>query len=136
MQLLSLISPLTKRGTSTIIRSITSKPKTVSILSLPLNIGQPFEGVDLAPQMLEEAGLHTKLQKLGWKTNVIPTLRELLEVSEIDNSTRDLMLKEGSLYNAKNVRQVGYICKLIEDAVYKEAMKKGNFVLMIGMIID
>ena len=98
----------------------------VSILPVPVHLGQPHLGTNLSPAMLLGSGLQGILEKIGWKVTVHPSLCDAKKLYSATVSPVD-----DEKYNAKNCRQIGIACRAIQDRVYEEALKD-NFVLMLG----
>ena len=51
------------------VRSIATNngKKIVSVINIPINLGQRLEGPDKAPEMLRDAGLFKLLDECGWR---------------------------------------------------------------------
>ena len=71
--------------------------KTTSLISLPVNLGQPFLGPDKTPNQLLDNGLIKLLTSSGWKVNQLP---EITCGTPINNIVTP---------HAKNCHQVPYI---------------------------
>lgn len=99
--------------------------KTVSLISIPMNLGQPFLGPDLTPQRLREHGLNDLLKSCGWRVDVEPDI--------ISSGTARLYVPDKSIKfgNAKNCAEVGFVCEKAFHIVKKHA-ETDNFVLILG----
>jgi arginase len=99
--------------------------KTVSVLSVPMNLGQPFLGPDLTPQFLREHGLHQLLADCGWRIVTEPDI--------VANGTPPLHIPNPQLKLglAKNVAEVGFVCEKVFHQVKKHA-ETDNFLLILG----
>jgi len=102
----------------------TKQPKTCSIIGAPLAFGQPYGGVDAAPDLLREAGLRDRLKSLGWRIDDLENLGFAELVDKI-GSTID------TDQNAKNHKLVGSSCELLKNIVH-EKLGQGNFPLTLG----
>lgn len=96
--------------------------KTVSVLSYPVNLGQPLIGPDRSPSLLKEHGLLKNLSALGWRVDHVPKLKAPFysETPVIDLAV-----------NARNCAQVGAVCKSIYDQVLTHS-ETDNFLLILG----
>jgi arginase len=92
--------------------------RTVSLISLPVNLGQPLLGPDKAPSLLFNHGLIPLLSSLDWR---------ILQVPELIYPT----LPTIDTPNAKNCNQVGRICEQIYHQVSEHAATS-NFILILG----
>ena len=100
------------------------KEKIVSVLPIPMHLGQPHAGTDLSPAMLQSFGLFDMLRENGWKA--IPS-ENLCDPSQYYYQS----IPEDDAYNAHNCRKIGAACQIIENRVYEHALTE-NFLLMIG----
>lgn len=103
--------------------------KTVSLISLPVNLGQPYLGVDNSPKLLFENGLMNLLGSCGWRVLQVPEI-----ISTSMYPSRSVPLKEAVSdqgINAKNCAQVGSIAKQIYEQVSAHA-QTDNFLLILG----
>eukprot|EP01039_Chlorochromonas_danica_P004371 gene4371-4792_t len=97
----------------------------VSVLSVPMNLGQPSLGLDKAPQALIEHGLPKMLAQIGWRMKVLPPL------------TTDASFGKGGEKleeydpRLKNCAQVGQVNGAIRSYVAKEC-QPDNFPLILG----
>jgi len=99
---------------------------TVSLLQVPVNLGQPFLGPDRSPNVLLENGLLQLLGSCGWRVSQVPeTITRHVHASSPSQITieRDL--------NVKNCTQIGMICEKIYHQVLEQA-ETNNFVLILG----
>jgi arginase family enzyme len=93
--------------------------KSASIISIPMNLGQPSFGLDLAPSGIIDLGLMKLLGSNGWRLNQLPPV--ILKTTD-----------ESKFYNnAKNCFLVGKSCELINNVVKNECTN-GNFQLILG----
>lgn len=95
-----------------------------SLLSIPMNLGQPSLGLDKAPQALIDSGLPKLLGKIGWRLKLVPPL------------TTDVSFGKGSAdivedVKAKNCAQVGRVSAAIKSHVESEC-QPDNFPLILG----
>lgn len=97
----------------------------VSVLSVPMNLGQPSLGLDKAPQALIEHGLPKMLAQIGWRMKVLPPL------------TTDASFGKGGEKleeydpRLKNCAQVGQVNRAIRSYVAEEC-QPDNFPLILG----
>jgi len=96
---------------------------TVSVMSVPISLGQPFLGPDRSPGMLMDNGLIQLLAKLGWRVNLVP------EISSSDSASSNN--SNGNNLNAKNCDEVGRVCERIFRETLAQA-KTDNFLLILG----
>ena len=99
-----------------------SGTKTVSVLSVPVNLGQPFMGPDRAPELLKEHGLNTMLASSGYRIVVEP------DILSTDFSRSNV---NSDKFNARNCEEVGFVCEKIYHRV-KEHAETENFLLILG----
>jgi arginase len=101
--------------------------RTVSLISLPVNLGQPLLGPDRTPRLLRENGLLDVIKDCGWRVNSIPEVpfKETL----LKHKDRELDLP--SHLKANNLAQVGSVCKLIYEQGLEYAATD-DFLLIIG----
>ena len=102
------------------------RPNTVSLLSVPLNLGQPFLGPDKSPILLKEHGLLQLLASIGWRVEQEPDV-----VSELSSSLKKNSGNDGN-FNAKNCAEVGAVSQRVSQQVFQHANKENNFVLILG----
>ena len=108
-------------------RSILKCAKTVSVISVPVNLGQPFMGPDRAPHLLKENGLNSVLANCGWRVITEPDIFPK-EISRVEMKSNEIT---ETLLNAKNCHEVGLVCKTIFDKVKSHA-ETDNFILILG----
>jgi len=96
--------------------------RKTSLISLPVNLGQPLLGPDRSPSLLMENGLLSILESLGWQVTQVP---------DIINSTTISYNDQASLVTpkAKNCAQVGKICHRIYEQLSEHAATD-NFLLV------
>lgn len=99
-----------------------SSLKTCSVISLPVNLGQPFLGPDRAPQLIKDAGLLQLLSKCGWRVQEEP------QISFVVSSPPSA---EDPKLNARNCHHVGVVCERIYHQVLEQA-KTDKFLLILG----
>lgn len=62
------------------------KKKIVRIIGVPIDLGADRRGVDMGPSAIRYAGLHKRLQKLGWEVedlgNIEVPIAETLEIKD------------------------------------------------------
>jgi len=97
--------------------------KTVSVMSHPISLGQPYQGTDQSPTLLKEQGLLKMLSSFGWRINQLPEL----QAPGKDKAN----IKNDEEFNAKNCTQLGIACKNIHDQVLEQA-RTDNFLLILG----
>jgi arginase len=96
---------------------------TVSLVSIPLAIGQPYVGPDTSPNLLKKNGLLQLLGDCGWRVDQMP---DVLEVTSNDVGSIDM-----SNLNAKNCASIGATCEVAAKVIYEKAMDD-NFILILG----
>eukprot|EP01041_Mallomonas_annulata_P002860 gene2860-5622_t len=96
-------------------------PRTVSVISVPINLGQPRLGPDLTPSALFQHGLANLLSSCNWRIEQIPEC-------VLSNHTR---VEDIERINAKNCDEVGSVCRKLYTQVQNE-IQKGNFILILG----
>ena len=99
--------------------------KTVSVLSVPVNLGQPFMGPDRAPELLKEHGLNALLAASGYRIIVEP------DIVSTDFTAAFREGATGEQLNARNCEEVGSVCEKIYGRV-KEHAETDNFLLILG----
>ena len=99
--------------------------KKASLISFPVNLGQPLLGPDRSPQLLKENGLLPILKDLGWNINEAPDVISSFLTTSTNNTINDTP-------HAKNCAQVGEICEQIFKQVSEHAADKDNFLLILG----
>lgn len=106
-------------------RTLQRSAKTVSVISVPMNLGQPFLGPDLSPKLLKDNGLSSLLSSCGWRITMEPDIFSV--------GTPPLHIPDASIVlgNAKNCAEVGYVCEKVYHVVKKHA-ETDNFVLILG----
>lgn len=97
--------------------------RTLSLVSLPVNLGQPLLGPDKTPRILKENGLLDTLKACGWRVNIIP------EIPTNIVAKHDIVLPEN--LHANNLGEVGAVCKLIYEQGLEYAARD-DFLLIIG----
>jgi arginase len=99
--------------------------KTVSVISVPMNLGQPFLGPDLTPRLMRENGLNSLLSSCGWRIDMEPDI--------ISSGSPPVHIPDRNIVlgNAKNCAEVGFICEKVFHVVKKHA-ETDNFVLILG----
>jgi len=99
---------------------------TVSVFSIPINLGQPYLGPDKSPSLIYNSGLLKLLGNCGWRVKQIP------EISSSSDSNIISQLNHDELnYNARNINQIGQVCNRIYNDISKEA-DSNNFILVLG----
>ena len=106
-------------------RTLLRNAKTVSVISIPMNLGQPFLGPDLTPHLLKEHGLSSLLSSCGWRTEMVPDIVSG-GIPPIYVPKKDIILG-----NAKNCAEVGFVCEKVFHQV-KSYAETDNFVLILG----
>lgn len=92
---------------------------TVSIIGVPMDLGQSRRGVDMGPSALRYAGLDDRLRRLGYTVN---------DYGNIDIPVRDMLPREGGLAFLPAVVRAG-------EAMYQvgqSAIEVGHLPLFIG----
>jgi arginase len=100
------------------------KERVVSVLPIPMHLGQPHAGTDLSPAMLQTFGLFDVLKETGWRA---VKSENLCDPSQYYSQPS----REDNLLNAHNCDKIGQACQLIEQKVYQHAITE-NFLLIIG----
>jgi len=98
------------------------KLNTVSLISVPLNLGQPFLGPDLSPSLIKDHGLLKLLAQCGWRVQAEP---DVVSGISFKNEINE------NISNAKNCAEVGSVSEKVCNQVYKNALKD-VFVLILG----
>eukprot|EP01038_Epipyxis_sp_PR26KG_P006501 gene6501-8936_t len=105
--------------------------KHASIISIPMNLGQPNYGLDLAPGKLIDHGLLRLLGSNGWR---LKQLAPLIIDSKFD--TLDVTNNSYNDRNAKNCNQVGSVCKSISNHIINDqddsSQPNNHFQLILG----
>ena len=96
----------------------------LSLISIPLSIGQPYVGPDKSPELLKKNGLLQMLGNIGWR---VEDLGEILEVTGNDAGSIDM-----KTVNAKNCASIGATCQIASEMLYKKASETKNFILILG----
>jgi len=121
---------------------------TVSLLQMPVNLGQPFLGPDRSPNVLLENGLLQLLGSCGWRVSQVPeSITSHVHASSPSQITieRDLNVKNCTQVvftfltaagphvtdNRSFVIKIGMICEKIYHQVLEQA-ETNNFVLILG----
>jgi arginase len=107
--------------------------RILSLVKIPVSLGQPFLGLDQAPRLLLEAGLLQLLADSGWRVKQLPSIGETehgrsKESSDTGNNRSD---DEEAKFNAKNCFEVGTVCQSVYGKVRAEA-STDNFLLILG----
>ncbi|KAI8138041.1 arginase [Fennellomyces sp. T-0311] len=98
------------------------KSKEVAVVGIPINAGQPRQGVEKGPAKLIEFGLLNQLEEMGFNPNYI------------DNDALVAKLKpaeDPDVMNLKQPKYVSAVTQTITKQVQENAMN-GNFVLTLG----
>ncbi len=102
--------------------------KMVSVLPIPMHLGQPHAGTDLSPAMLQSSGLFQVLQENDWLAIRSENLCDPSQYSDGNGGRNDIELRD---YNARNCSKIGLACEKIDQQVYQHAITD-NFLLIIG----
>lgn len=104
-----------------------SRLSKVSVIPIPVNLGQPSLGLAKAPPALLDNGLVSMLGDIGWRWKQLPSV-----ISDV-NYGRDasMTMYETNELNAKNCQQVGKCCEVIMHSVTAECTPD-NFPLILG----
>lgn len=105
--------------------STTGLLKNASLLSIPVNLGQPLLGPDKAPELLIKNGLMGLLHASGWN---VKHLSDVSTEGYVPTTNAELLKLEAK---AKNCGQVGYVCKKAFDVLTPVA-KTDDFLLILG----
>jgi len=97
-------------------------PRTVSIISVPINLGQPRLGPDLTPAALFDHGLIDVITSCDWRVE---------QVNSSYSFRSDDPYIDTSNINAKNIIEVGQVCELLKHEVTREILKD-RFILILG----
>ena len=98
--------------------------QTVTLVSIPLSIGQPYVGPDKSPDMLKKNGLLQMLGDIGWRVEQLP---DITEVTGSDMGSIDM-----SAVNAKNCASIGATCQIASEVLSDKAANTQNFILILG----
>ncbi|KAF7724786.1 Arginase, catabolizes arginine to ornithine and urea [Apophysomyces ossiformis] len=95
--------------------------KTVAIVGVPFNGGQPREGVEEGPLRLVEFGLANQLMEMGWEVEQEPNekITELRPASDPD------------VMNLKQPKYVSAVTQVVSKQIYERA-SQNKFVLTLG----
>jgi arginase len=96
-----------------------------SIISVPMNLGQPSLGLDTAPKALIEGGLKGILGDIGWRIKLLPPV-----ISDVSLGS-DTIVPLPDNVKAKNCLQVGKVSHTIKKHVEAECIDD-NFPLILG----
>lgn len=107
-----------RRGVST------TSSKKLTLISVPINLGQPLLGPDLTPSYLLDGGLLDLLHTCGWNVNQVPPIISSTDEA-VEKSSNDFM-------NAKNCREVGVVCEKLFHLTSNHMKEIDNFVLTLG----
>jgi arginase len=97
------------------------KDKSVSVIGVPFNGGQPRTGVEDGPIRLVEFGLLNQLQEMGYKVDY--------EANESIHSLRPA--EDPDVLNLKQPKYVSAVTEHVSKQIYQSA-KEGKFVLTLG----
>lgn len=97
------------------------EPFTVAVLGAPVSLGQPLDGVELAPAALRAGGLRRAVTGTGWRW------ADRGDVAAPAPRAGDPRGDD----HARNALAVGRACEAIADAVAADAAA-GHFVLTLG----
>jgi arginase len=106
-------------------RSLQLYAKTVSVISVPMNLGQPFLGPDQTPKLMKENGLSSLLTSCGWRIDMEP------DIISAGSPALHIPDRNVVLGTAKNCAEVGYVCEKVFHVVKRHA-ETDNFVLILG----
>jgi arginase len=106
-------------------RTLSVLNKRVSILPIPVHLGQPHVGTDMSPAMLLNSGLQGILEENGWNVTVHEQL------CDPHRFRPKSWTEEEKKLNARNCLEIGQACQRIEERVYKQAVTD-DFLLMLG----
>ncbi|KAI7858553.1 arginase [Circinella umbellata] len=98
------------------------KSKDVAVIGIPINAGQPRQGVEKGPAKLIEFGLLNQVEEMGWKSH--HTSNEEL-VSKLQPK------HDPDVLNLKQPKWVSAVTKTISEQVRSSAID-GKFVLTLG----
>lgn len=107
-------------------RAYTKFARKTSLISLPVNLGQPLLGPDLSPSLLMGNGLMSMLKSLDWEVIKVP---EIKLIKDTNNNLNYNSMEDTP--KAKNCAQVGQICQKIYGQVSEHAATD-NFLLILG----
>lgn len=98
--------------------------KRISVIGVPMDLGQMRRGVDMGPSAIRYAGMYERLTALGYDVKdygdiVIPHLTQIMDSSENEST------------NLRNLEQVAKANTELSENVDK-AVEKGDFPLVIG----
>ncbi|KAG0174008.1 Arginase, catabolizes arginine to ornithine and urea [Apophysomyces sp. BC1034] len=95
--------------------------KTVAIVGVPFNGGQPRGGVEEGPLRLVEFGLANQLEELGWK----------VEHEANENITELRPASDPDVLKLKQPKYVSAVTQVISKQIYERASQR-KFVLTLG----
>ena len=113
--------PFSTNGTHSPTAGVTNN--TVSLVPIPLAIGQPYVGPDSSPNQLKQSGLLQLLGDCGWRVEQVPEIKEIVR--------NDMGQFDMTGLNAKNCATIGATCEEVAKVIYDKA-SKNNFVLILG----
>ncbi|MDQ0216683.1 arginase [Oikeobacillus pervagus] len=94
--------------------------KKISIIGVPMDLGQMRRGVDMGPSAIRYAGVVDRLEQLGYE------IEDLGDI-EIGKPDRDI----GETVNLRNLKAVVVASRKLADQV-DLVVQKGNFPLVLG----
>lgn len=95
--------------------------KTISIIGVPMDLGQSRRGVDMGPSAMRYAGAMERLERLGYR------IQDLGDIPIIKHDRKS----SDQVSNLKNLQQVVEANQKLADMVDKE-ISKGYFPLIFG----
>ncbi len=98
-----------------------SMKKRISIIGVPMDLGQTRRGVDMGPSAMRYAGVVERLENLGYEVNDRGDI-EIGRPTKYDIKNED---------NLKDLEEVVKANQLLADSL-KEAVNEGDFPLVLG----
>lgn len=92
--------------------------KNISIIGVPMDLGQSRRGVDMGPSAVRYAGMQNRLSEIGYEVNDLGDIR-------VDHTLAD---SEGQLKNLNEIARASEELAATSDSV----VKKGHFPLIVG----
>lgn len=95
--------------------------RSLTLLGMPVNLGQPHDGVDLAPRALRDAGLIAQIEALGWA---------VVDLGDVAAEPVD-PTAEWEVPKARHSRALGGICQRAAERLAPR-VRNDDFLLTIG----
>jgi arginase len=96
--------------------------KKISIIGVPMDLGQTRRGVDMGPSAIRYAGVVERLERLSY---------DIEDLGDISIGKPERIDEEGIKSNLRNLKAVAEANEKLAQAV-DEVIKKGHFPLVLG----